>query len=82
MRTLLGAVAATLLIVTAAYAGQTEGKIKKVDRDALTMTLDDGKIYKLNSEMDLEALKPGVDVVIAFDVANGENVITDMEIPQ
>ncbi|WP_163563725.1 DUF1344 domain-containing protein, partial [Klebsiella pneumoniae] len=60
----------------------TEGKIKKVDRDALTMTLDDGKIYKLNSEMDLEALKPGVDVVIAFDVANGENVITDMEIPQ
>jgi len=46
MRTLIGAVAATLLYSTAAFAGQTEGLIKKVDKDALTLTLDDGKSYK------------------------------------
>ncbi|MFE0013620.1 DUF1344 domain-containing protein [Mesorhizobium sp. NPDC059054] len=82
MRTLLGAIAATMLIVTAAFAGQAEGKIKKVDKETLTLTLDDGKAYKLNAEMDLEALKPGTDIVIAYDVSNGENVITDMELPQ
>ncbi len=81
MRTLIGAVAAALLISTAAFAGQTEGLIKKIDKDALTLTLDDGKSYKLNAETDLDALKPGMDVVIAYDVTNGENVVTDMELP-
>lgn len=81
MRTLIGAVAATLLFSTTAFAGQTEGLIKKIDKDALTLTLDDGKAYKLNAETDLDALKPGMDIVIAYDVTNGENVITDMELP-
>ncbi|MGX5829145.1 DUF1344 domain-containing protein [Mesorhizobium sp. 43Arga] len=81
MRTLIGAVAATLLYSTAAFAGQTEGLIKKIDKDALTMTLDDGKSYKLNAETDLDSLKPGMDIVIAYDVTNGENVVTDMQLP-
>ncbi|ESY73310.1 DUF1344 domain-containing protein [Mesorhizobium sp. M0051] len=81
MRTLIGAIAATLLLSTAAFAGQTEGLIKKVDKDALTLTLDDGKSYKLNAETDLDALKPGMDIVIAYDVNNGENVVTDMQLP-
>ncbi|MER8545517.1 DUF1344 domain-containing protein [Mesorhizobium sp. M0684] len=81
MRILIGAVAATLLISTAAFAGQTEGLIKKVDKDALTLTLDDGKSYRLNAETDLDALKPGMDIVLAYDVTNGENVVTDMELP-
>ncbi|MER8695884.1 DUF1344 domain-containing protein [Mesorhizobium opportunistum] len=81
MRTLIGAVAATLLLSTAAFAGQTEGLIKKIDKDALTLTLDDGKSYKLNAEPDIDALKPGMDIVIAYDVTNGENVVTDMQLP-
>ncbi|TIS51586.1 MAG: DUF1344 domain-containing protein [Mesorhizobium sp.] len=81
MRTLIGAVGAMLMISTAAFAGQTEGLIKKVDKDTLTLTLDDGKSYKLNAETDLDALKPGMDIVIAFDVTNGENVVTDMQLP-
>ncbi|MGX9146236.1 DUF1344 domain-containing protein [Mesorhizobium sp. 128a] len=81
MRTLIGAAAAMLLISTTAYAGQTEGLIAKVDKDALTLTLEDGKSYKLNAETDLDSLKPGMDIVIAYDVTNGENVVTDMELP-
>ncbi|CAM5511601.1 hypothetical protein ATER59S_03845 [Aquamicrobium terrae] len=81
MRILTGAVFATLLSATAALAGQTEGHIKKIDKDAMTMTLDDGKSYKLNAEMDVDALKPGMDVVIAYDVTDGQNIITDMELP-
>ncbi|MGN6304372.1 MAG: DUF1344 domain-containing protein [Mesorhizobium sp.] len=74
--------AATLLVAGSAFAGQTEGLIKKVDKDAMTLTLDDGKSYKLNAEMDVDSLKPGMDVVIAYDVTDGQNVITDMELPE
>ncbi|TIS52740.1 MAG: DUF1344 domain-containing protein, partial [Mesorhizobium sp.] len=49
--------------------------------DTLTLTLDDGKSYKLNAETDLDALKPGMDIVLAYDVTNGENVVTDMQLP-
>lgn len=83
MRILFGAIAAAAVFAAgAAFAGQTEGHIKKIDKDAMTLTLDDGKSYKMNAEMDVEALKPGMDVVIAFDVTGGQNVITDMEVPE
>jgi hypothetical protein len=83
MRILFGVVAAATLFVTGvAFAGQTEGLIKKIDKDAMTLTLDDGKSYKMNAEMDVDSLKPGMDVVIAYDVTDGQNVITDMEIPE
>ncbi|MGN6537581.1 MAG: DUF1344 domain-containing protein [Mesorhizobium sp.] len=83
MRILFSAIAAaTLLAAGSAFAGQTEGLIKKVDKDAMTLTLDDGKSYKLNAEMDVDSLKPGMDVVIAYDVTDGQNVITDVELPE
>ncbi len=83
MRILFGAiVAASLLAASSAFAGQTEGHIKKINKDAMTLTLDDGKSYKMNAEMDVDSLKPGMDVVIAYDVTDGENVITDMELPE
>ena len=82
MRILFGACAMMLFLSGAAFAAQTEGHIKKIDKDAMTLTLDDGKSYKMNAEMDVDSLKPGMDVVIAYDVTNGQNVITDMEIPE
>ncbi|MBN9241378.1 MAG: DUF1344 domain-containing protein [Mesorhizobium sp.] len=83
MRILFGVIAAaTLFAAGAAFAGQTEGHIKKVDKDAMTLTLDDGKTYKLNAEMDVDSLKPGMDVVIAYDETDGQNTITDMELPE
>lgn len=82
MRILTGAVFALFLGATAAIAGQTEGHIQKIDKEAMTLTLDDGKSYKLNAEMDVDALKPGMDIVIAYDVTDGVNIITDMELPE
>ena len=82
MRTLFGALFATLLLSTAALADQTEGVIKKIDKDTMTMTLDNGKSYKLNAEMHVDALKPGMDVVIAYAVTDSGNVITDMQLPE
>ena len=80
MRTLIGTVAAALMLSTAAYAAEAEGHIKAIDTDNLTITLDNGQSYKLPGEFDVEAIKEGMDIVLAYDEVGGENLITDMQI--
>jgi hypothetical protein len=82
MRTVIGAVVAALMLSSAAYAAEAEGHIKAIDKDKLTITLDNGKSYKLPGEFDVDALKEGMEVLIAYDEIGGENLITDMELPQ
>lgn len=82
MRTLIGAVAAALTISTAAYAAEAEGHIKSINKEAQTITLDNGKSYKLPGEFDVESLTEGMDILIAYDEVGGENLITDMELSE
>ena len=79
MRILIGAVVAALMLATAAYAAEAEGQIKAIDMDNLTITLDNGKSYKLPGEFDVEAIKEGMEIVLAYDEVGGENLITDMD---
>lgn len=65
-----------------AVAAQTEGKITKIDADAQTVTLDDGKSYKVPGEFDVTTLTEGSEIIIAYDVVNGQNLITDMQIDE
>ena len=46
-----------------------------------TITLSDGKTYKLPGEFDVASLKPGMDIVISYDKVDGENLIADMQLP-
>ncbi len=71
-----------LVFAFPALAAQTEGRIASVDRDALTITLDDGESFKLPGEIDLDALQEGMDVVLAYDEVKGEKLITDMQIDE
>ena len=80
MRIVSGALAAVLLIATNAFAAEAEGRIKAIDRDNSTITLDDGKSYKLPGEFDVDQLKEGMDILLAYDKVGGENLITDMEL--
>jgi Cu/Ag efflux protein CusF len=77
MKVVLSAVA-MLLASTAAFAAQAEGKITAIDREAQTITLEDGKTYKLPGEVDISALVEGMEIVIAYDEVGGENLITDL----
>lgn len=77
MRTLIGAVAA-LMIAGLAQAAEVEGQIKTIDREALTITLDDGKSYKLPGEFDVDSLSEGMEILFAYDEIGGENLITDI----
>lgn len=79
-RIFAGAAAALLMLSGMALAEQAEGTIKQVSKENMTLTLDNGKSYKLNAEMDVDALSSGMEVVIAYDVTAGENVITDMQV--
>jgi len=81
MRIILAATVSLFLAVLGAYAESAEGKIRKIDADAMTVVLDNGKTYKLPPEMDMSALAVGTDILIAYDVGkDGVNQITDMEV--
>jgi Cu/Ag efflux protein CusF len=81
MRTLIGVFAA-LMISSAAIAAEAEGQIQSIDPDNLTITLDNGKTYKLPGEFQLDAIKEGMEILLAYDVVGGENLITDMELSE
>ena len=81
-RKLIGAAAALLMMSGAAFAAEAEGQIQTIDTDKLTITLNDGKSYKLPGEFDVAALKEGMDVILAYDQVGGENLITDMELSE
>jgi Cu/Ag efflux protein CusF len=82
MRTLIGAVVAILMVSTAAQAAEAEGQIKTIDKDNLTITLDNGKSYKLPGEFDVDAIKEGMEILLAYDKIGEENLITDMELSE
>jgi Cu/Ag efflux protein CusF len=82
MRTLIAAIIATFALSGAAFAAEAEGHIKKIDADNQTITLDNGKSYKLPGEFDMSSIKEGMEILIAYDKIGGENLITDMEVPE
>ena len=82
MRILIGAAVAMLMLSGAAFAAEVEGQIKKIDMDQLTITLDNGKSYKLPGELEVSTLREGMDIVLAYDEVGGENVITDMDLSE
>ena len=75
---ILAAALAALMISAFAHAAEAEGHIKTIDRENLTITLEDGKSYKLPGEFDVDSLSEGMDILFAYDEIGGENLITDI----
>jgi len=65
-----------------AESDDVEAKIKKVDLNGLTLTLDDGKTYSAPEEFNFEGLKEGVKVVVFYTEVDGKRVINDLEVVQ
>ncbi len=82
MRIMFGALTAILMICGTAMAAQIEGHIKAINKEESTITLDNGKAYKLPGEFDVDTLKEGMDVVLAYDQVEGVSQITDMDISE
>ena len=69
-----------LFTTVSAFAEIAEGKIEAIDAGAQSITLDDGKNYKLSAEFDFAALEQGMEIYLNFDEINGERIVTDMDI--
>ncbi len=67
------------LFPVGALADDAQGKITNIDADNSTITLDDGKVYKLPGEFDLSVIEEGMKVTLMFDVVDKERFITDIE---
>ena len=80
MRIMIGALMA--LASAAAFAAEAEGEIRSIDTENLTITLDDGKSYKLPGEFDMSAIAEGMEILIAYDEVGGVNLITDMALSE
>ncbi|MGK6313873.1 DUF1344 domain-containing protein [Neorhizobium sp. DT-125] len=86
MRILIAALLATASIFSPlnswAQSADVEATIKTVDVKSLSLTLDDGKIYKVPEEFNFEGLKAGVKVLVFYTVVDGNRVVDDLEIVQ
>lgn len=82
MRRTLAALALLIASTAMALAASDEGTIASIDREAMTITLENGNTYKLPGEFDLDAISEGMDVLVAYDTVDGERTITDMDITQ
>lgn len=82
MRNLTLSLVALVMSASVAMAAEADGRIRSVDKEKLTITLTDGNTYRLPSEVDVSAIIPGSDVVIAYEEIDGVRQITDMALPE
>lgn len=79
----VAAIAGSMMVSTPrAVADDADGKIEQVNIDDGTIILDNGNTYKLPGEFDPEQLKKGNEIFLVYQVVDGENIITDMEVTE
>jgi 5-enolpyruvylshikimate-3-phosphate synthase len=86
MRLLIAALLATASMLsplsTMAQSVDVEATIKSVDVNKLSLTLDDGKTYKVPEEFNFDGLASGVKVVVFYTVVDGHRVVDDLQVVQ
>ncbi|MCZ4429737.1 DUF1344 domain-containing protein [Agrobacterium sp. SOY23] len=86
MRMMIAALlAATNLLMpinSFAQSVDVEGTISKIDANGLSITLSDGKTYRVPEEFNFEGLKAGVKVVVFYTEVDGKRVVDDLQVVQ
>ncbi|WCK02646.1 DUF1344 domain-containing protein [Agrobacterium tumefaciens] len=84
MRMMIAALLATanLLMPINGFAQSVdvEGTISKIDANGLSITLNDGKTYRVPEEFNFEGLKTGVKVVVFYTEVDGKRVVDDLQV--
>ncbi|MBM7327854.1 DUF1344 domain-containing protein, partial [Agrobacterium sp. S2] len=52
----------------------------KIDANGLSITLNDGKTYRVPEEFNFEGLKAGVKVVVFYTEVDGKRVVDDLQV--
>jgi Cu/Ag efflux protein CusF len=80
IKAMAGAVALTLAVLGAAQAADIEGKIKSIDTDEKSFTLEDGTKVWVGEGVSMDSLKEGSDVKASYSEQEGKNVATSVEV--
>ncbi len=84
MRMMIAALlaAASLLMPINGFAQSVdvEGTISRIDANGLSITLNDGKTYRVPEEFNFEGLKAGVKVVVFYTEVDGKRVVDDLQV--
>ena len=67
MKTIITAAAATLALMTAAFAAEAQGVVAAVDPDARTLVLESGETFTLADGVILDGVEPGAQVVVTYE---------------
>lgn len=79
---LLAATNLLMPINSFAQSVDVEGTISKIDANGLSITLNDGKTYRVPEEFNFEGLKAGVKVVVFYTEVDGRRVVDDLQVVQ
>lgn len=67
MRMLLATLVASIVLVGAAFAGETEGTVQSIDADAMKIVLESGDEFAIGDGVRLDGIAAGTAVKIIFD---------------
>lgn len=67
------------LLAGTALADDAEGKITKINEDTETITLDNGKDYRLPGEFDYSAIEKGMKVIVTYDLVDNVRYISNID---
>ena len=80
MRKLIGAMVGVALLAGAGVASAAEesGTIQSIDATKRTITLDNGKNFKLDPSVTLAQLRMGTKVKVSYEEKGGQNIATEV----
>lgn len=67
------------LFAGTALADDAEGKITNINEDAKSITLDNGKEYRLPGEFDYSAIEKGMKVIVTYDLVDNVRYISNID---
>jgi len=79
-KAVIGAVVMAFALSGVAWAVDIEGKVKSVDMSEKSFTLDDGTKIWVSEGVSLDTLKEGADVKASYEVQDGKNIATSVEV--
>jgi len=76
------ALVGVLTVAPATWAADTKGKVKSVETNGTSVTLEDGSLLVIPPSLQIERkdLQPGAQVKVSYEDVNGEKIITVIEI--
>jgi len=84
MKKMLGIGMALLLVfgVAGVWAEEIEGKVKSVDSSERAIVLEDGTTLWVAEGLSLDMVKEGASVKASYEVRDGKNVATGLEVSE